>query len=671
MSTNKILNVKKRNGEIVPFDKNRITNAIFKAAKAAGGSDKDKSEEITDFVIEELISLKNELPSIELIQDTVEKILIEKGHAKTAKQFILYRANHQKEREQRQSILGEAEDMKINIAGALVAKKRYLDNNNEKNENLKEMFIRVTKEIIKGEKQYNKEWEIYYQEYLDMLLNIEFVPGGRILANSGKENRFLMSSFVLPIEDKIEGIFETLRKAMIIQKGGGGTGFDFSKIRSKGSKTEQTESSASGPLSFIIMFNDASRTIKNRGNRLGANMGVLRIDHPQILDFITLKEKMNLEHFNISVGITDEFMEAVSKNQEYSIIDPYTKKEIEKIKARRVLDLITTMAWKSADPGVLFIDTINKKNPNQNQGKISTTDTCGEMPMYDYESTPLGSINLTKFINEEKEIEYDKLRKITHLAVRFLDNAIDASWYAFKEIEIATKNYRRIGLGIMGWADLLYALRIPYNSNKAVNLAKEIMSFINKEADIASQMLAKERGTYPMYKGSIFDEKNILRRNATVTAIPPTGSISILAGTSSSIEPNFAISTMRQLFGSQKVLLVNKEFEKAAKEFNIYSEQLMKEIAENCSISNMEEIPEELRKVFVVAHDIEPKWHLRMQAAFQENVEGAISKTINFPHNASIQEIYDTFTEAYKLGVKGISVYRDGSKDNQILQSGY
>jgi ribonucleoside-diphosphate reductase alpha chain len=289
--------------------------------------------------------------------------------------------------------------------------------------------------------------------------------------------------------------------------------------------------------------------------------------------------------------------------------------------------------------------------------------------MHDFESTPLGSINLTKFINKD-EINYEKLKEITHLAVRFLDNVIDASWYPFEEIEKATKNNRKIGLGIIGWADLLYTLKIPYNSNKAVNLAKEIMGFINKEADIASQILAKERGTFPLYKGSKFEKENKKRRNAIVTAIPPTGSISMLAGTSSSIEPNFALSMMRQLFGNEKILLVNKEFEKILKENKLYSEQLMKEVAEKGSISDID-IPEDIKNVFVVAHQIEPKWHLRMQAAFQENVEGAISKTINFPSNASMQEIYETFTEAYKLGVKGISVYRDGSKSNQVLQTGY
>jgi ribonucleoside-diphosphate reductase alpha chain len=667
-----ILKVKKRNGSIIPFEKERITKAIFKAAQAAGGTDKEKSEEITNFVLDELKLLNIEIPSVELIQDIVEKILIEKGHAKTAKQFILYRATHQKEREIRNSIIGSNEDMKISLLGALIAKKRYLEIKDNKTETIKEMFERVTSEIIKAEKKYNKEnWKEYHEKFLKIMIDMKFIPGGRILANSGKNERFLMNSFVLPIEDKIEGIFETLRKAIIIQKGGGGTGFDFSKIRPRGSKTEQTESSAAGPLSFIIMFNDASRTIKNRGNRMGANMGVLRVDHPQILDFITLKEKFNLEHFNISVAVTDQFMDAVSKNQEYSIIDPYTKKEVEKIKARRVLDLISTIAWKSADPGLLFIDTINENNSTKNQGDICTTDTCAEMPMHENESAPLGSINLTKFINENKEIDYENLKEVIHLSVRFLDNAIDASWYPFKEIEIATKNNRRIGLGVMGWADLLYALRIPYNSNKAVNLAREIMSFINKEASLASQNLAEERGNFLMYKGSIFEEQGIKRRNATVTAIAPTGSISLFANTSSSIEPNFGLSTMRQIFGTQKVIIVNKEFEDALKEEKIYSEQLMKEIADKGNIKDIEEIPEELKNVFVVAHEIEPKWHLRMQAAFQEHVEGSISKTINFPTNTSMQDIYESFTEAYKLGLKGISIYRDGSKENQILQSGY
>jgi ribonucleoside-diphosphate reductase alpha chain len=689
-----ILKVKKRNGTVIPFMKSKITEAIFRAAKAVGGSDRKRSEEITDIVVEELLKLKKENPTVEEIQDTVEKVLIKEGHAKTAKHYILYRAQHQKDREQRASILGYAEDTKMDIAGALVAKKRYLikkvpnkeasefvdvEEIGERTETIKEMFERVADEIIKGEALHTKkkeQLEEYRKKFIKMMKEIYFLPGGRILANSGRKDRFLMNSFVLPMEDKIEGIFETLKRATIIQKGGGGTGFDFSKLRPIGSETEQTESSAAGPLSFIVMFNDASKTIRNRGNRMGANMGVLRIDHPQILDFITLKDKINLEHFNISIGITDQFMEAVSKNQDYPIIDPFSKKEVNRVKARRILDLATTMAWKTADPGILFIDRINRDNPTPELGQINSTDTCGEMPMYPNESCPLGSINLSRFIKKEdekgndKKIDFDKLKEIVHLAVRFLDDAIDASWYPFKEIEEETKNFRRIGLGVMGWADLLYALKIPYNSTKALNLAREVMGFINKEADSASQTLAKERGEFLKYKGSTFEKEGKKRRNATVTAIAPTGSISLLAGTSSSIEPNFALSTMRQLFSTQKVLIVNKEFEKTSFEEGFHSENLLKEVAEYGSLK-YSDVPENIKRIFVVAHDIEPRWHIRMQAAFQENTEGAISKTINFPNEASVQEIYDAFTESYKMGVKGISIYRDGSKENQVLQRAY
>lgn len=665
---NQILKVKKRDGTLTNFDKARISNAIFRAAKAVGGNDYSKSEAITEKVVLDLITQGNEFPTIEQIQDTVEKVLIENSHAKTAKQYILYRAQHQKEREQRQSILGYTESTKIDLAGAMVAKRRYLQKKEDHStETISEMFKRVTKEIIKGEKKLNKnDIKNYEKKFYDMMSNLKFLPGGRILANSGLKNRFLMNSFVLPIEDHLNDIYETLKRAMIIQKGGGGTGFDFSKLRPIGSKTENTESQAAGPLSFIIMFNDASKTITNRGNRKGANMGILRVDHPQIFDFITLKDKLSLEHFNISVGITDNFMEAVSKNQEYSVIDPLTKKEVNRLKARRILDLISTMAWKTADPGIIFLDRLNEDNPTRKLGDFNSTDTCGEMPMYPNECCPLGSINLSKFV-KNNEIDYISLKEIIHLAVRFLDDTIEASSYPFPEIEKETKKFRRIGLGVMGWADLLYALRIPYNSNKAVNLAKEVMSFINKEAINASKELGKERGNFPEHINSNFKDS---RRNATVTAIAPTGSISLLAGTSSSIEPNFSISTMRQLFGNQKILMVNKEFEIALQEYKLYSEQLMKEVAEKGSIKFMN-IPEDLKSIFVVAHDIEPKWHLRMQSAFQENIEGAISKTINFPKEASMQEVYESFMEAYRLGLKGISIYRDGSKENQILQSAF
>jgi ribonucleoside-diphosphate reductase alpha chain len=667
----RILKVEKRSGEIIPFDKEKITGAIFKAAQAAGGEDRTLAEQLMEKVVEEISILEDNIPTVEQVQDCVEKILIKEGHAKTAKQYILYRAQRQKEREQRTSIIGQVEEIKVDLAGAMVAKKRYLQKRQDGSpENIKYMFLRVAKEIAKAERKYENDPKEYQQKFYEMMKNLEFLPGGRILANAGNKERFLMNSFVLPVEDKTDLIFETLKRAIIIQKGGGGTGFDFSRIRPRGSITEQTESSAAGPLVFIELFNSASRAIKNRGNRQGANMGILRVDHPQILDFITMKDKIQLNHFNISVGITDEFMDAVSKNQDYPIIDPLSKKEIERIKARRVLDLITTMAWKTADPGVLFLDKINASNPTSHLGIISAPDTCGEMPMHDNESVPLGSIKVNED-KKEKELDFEKLKDRVNLAIRFLDDVIDVSWYPFKDIEEMSKGNRRIGLGIMGWADTLYELKIPYNSNKAISLAKEVMGFINKEADITSQQLAKERGVFPNYKGSKYDKEGRKRRNAVVTAIAPTGSISILAGVSSSIEPNFALSTMRQMFTTEQVLIVNKAFEKTLIEKDMFSEQLMKDVAEKGSIKDIDNIPDQLKEIFVVAHQIEPKWHLRMQAAFQENVEGAISKTINFPADASLQDVYEAFTEAYKLNLKGISVYRNNSKENQVLQNAY
>jgi len=676
---NKITQVRKRDGRIVKFDQNKITEAIWKAAQSVGGKDRKRAEEVSDKVVEILNIMGKKIPSVEEIQDLVEKVLIEMGHAKTAKAYILYRQKRKEIREAKE-MLGVVDDVKLSLNAIKVLESRYLkkDENGRVIEKPSEMFRRVAKSIAKADRLYghsDEEVKKTEEEFYKMMVNLEFLPNSPTLMNAGQELQQLSACFVLPIEDSMESIFETLKNTALIHQSGGGTGFSFSRLRPKGDVVKTTGGVASGPISFMKVYNAATEAIKQGGRRRGANMGILRIDHPDILEFITAKEKEGeLNNFNISVAVTDKFMKAVEKDEEYDLINPRTGKAVNKLNARRVFDLIVTMAWKNGEPGVIFIDTINKYNPTPKLGEIESTNPCGEQPLLPYESCNLGSINLSKMVKEvdgKFEIDWDKLKETVHKAVHFLDNVIDVNKFPLKEIEKMTKANRKIGLGVMGWADMLILLGIPYNTEKAIKLAEKLMKFIDDEAKKASVELAKERGVFPNFKDSIYDtgrpEDRV--RNATRTTIAPTGSISIIAGCSSGIEPLFAISYVRKgiLDGQSELLEINPIFEKLAKQKGFYSDELMKLIAKKGSIQDIKEIPEEIRKVFVTAHDITPEYHVRMQAAFQKYTDNAVSKTINFPHDATTEDVEKAYLLAYKLGCKGITVYRDRSREQQVL----
>ncbi|MBN2518588.1 MAG: vitamin B12-dependent ribonucleotide reductase [Candidatus Altiarchaeota archaeon] len=673
-----ITKIKKRDGRVVKFDQGKITVAIYKAAVAVGGSDRALADKLSDRVVE-LLEEKYDghtIPTVEEVQDFVEKVLIESGHAKTAKAYILYRQKRKELREAK-SLLGVEDDVKLTLNAIRVLERRYLrkDENGKVVETPKEMFKRVAKNVARADVNYGAEEEGVKKterEFYKALINLEFVPNSPTLMNAGRELQQLSACFVLPIEDSMESIFEAIKNTALIHRSGGGTGFSFSRIRPAGDIVKSTSGVASGPISFMKVFNIATEVIKQGGTRRGANMAILRVDHPDILDFVVAKERNDaLTNFNISVGLTERFMEAVEKDEDYDLINPHTKQPVNRLNARRVFDLIVTMAWKNGEPGIVFLDRLNKDNPTPALGEIESTNPCGEQPLLPYESCNLGSLNLSKVItyhDNKAMIDYPKLKRLVRMAVHFLDNVIDMNKYPLPQIEKMTLGNRKIGLGVMGFSDMLIELGIPYNSEEATKLGGDIMKFIHEEGNRMSQELAEARGPFPNFKKSVF-AKTPPMRNATVTTIAPTGTISIIAGCSSGIEPLFAISYVRRniLDTGDELIEVNPLFERIAREKGFYSEPLMRLIARKGSIQSIEEIPPDVRRVFTTAHDITPEDHVRMQAAFQEYTDNAVSKTVNFPHDASTEDIEKVYVLAYKLGCKGVTIYRDRSREQQVL----
>lgn len=559
-----------------------------------------------------------------------------------------------------------------------VLKRRYLRKNADGQvvETPEQMFKRVAHHIARAEKNYGGEADVQRMEeiFYEMMTDLKFLPNSPTLMNAGRRLGQLAACFVLPIEDSMEGIFGSLKNAAMIHKSGGGTGFSFSRLRPKNSQVGTTGGVASGPVSFMKIFNTATEQVKQGGTRRGANMAVLRVDHPDILEFITSKEdNRDLNNFNISVGITDAFMEALRNGGPYDLIDPRNHKKVGELAAGEVYAALVKQAWKNGDPGILFLDRTNRDNPTPALGTIESTNPCGEQPLLPMEACNLGSINLAKFVienNEQPVIDYEGLRETVWRAVRFLDNTIDMSRYPMPEIDRLVKGNRKIGLGVMGFADLLFQLQIPYNSEKALEIAEEIMAFVQEASHDASRSLASERGVFENFDKSIYKGRpGCEYRNATTTTIAPTGTLSIIAGCSSGIEPLFALSFVRRVMDDDRLMEVNPYFEKAAREHGFYSEELMDIIAHKGSIRDMAEIPEDARRVFVSAHDVSPEWHIRIQAAFQKHTDNAVSKTVNLPHDATADDVRKVYDLAYELGCKGVTIYRDGSKEHQVLST--
>jgi ribonucleoside-diphosphate reductase alpha chain len=677
MAVRKLTKIKKRDGRIVEFNRQKIESAIWKAAQTLGGKDKKTAEELSHKVVDLVkeVTPAGEIPTVEQVQDCVEKVLIEEGHARTAKCYILYRQKRAEIRKAK-SLLGIQDDLKLSLNAITVLQKRYLrkDENGKVIETPRQMFERVAKAVSLAEKNFKKtekQRKEIEEEFFRMMSSLEFLPNSPTLMNAGTGTGLSLSAcFVLPVEDSIEGIFESVKNMAIIQQSGGGTGFTFTNLRPSGDVVKSTSGVASGPISFMKVFNKATEIIKQGGKRRGANMGILRVDHPDILDFIVCKETEGiLNNFNISVAINNKFMDAVEKDKDFELINPRNEKPSKKVKARAIWNLIITMAWKNGEPGILFIDNINKYNPTPHLGDIKSTNPCGEQPLLPYESCNLGSINLGKMMDDGK-IDWDKLKYTVRMAVRFLDDVIEINQFPLKELNEMNSKTRKIGLGVMGFADMLIKMGIPYNSEKAEKTAKKVMKFIRDEARKMSEELGKERGSFEAFKESVWDKKGYKNmRNATVTTLAPTGTIGVIAGCSQGCEPLFAISYIRNVqetIGSNLVY-IDPTFEAKAIMAGIYDDELMKKIANSSSIQDIKEIPKEIREIFVTAHDISPEWHVRMQAAFQKYTDNAVSKTINFPNHATPQDIEEAYWLSYKLGCKGLTVYRDGSRKYQIL----
>ena len=573
-------------------------------------------------------------------------------------------------------------ELKLSPNAIKVLERRYLRKDEEGNliETPEQMFTRVASAIAIADKQYglsDENIKILQDAFFKMMVNLEFLPNSPCLMNAGKEMGQLSACFTLPIEDSMESIFETLKVTSLIHKSGGGTGFNFSRLRPKNAVVKTTGGVASGPISFMRVYDAATEAVKQGGTRRGANMGILRVDHPDIMEFICCKENNNhITNFNISVAITDEFMRRLAKGEDYDLIDPHTHKPVQKINSKEVFNLIVKQAHKNGEPGIIFIDRINQCNPTPKLGLIESTNPCGEQPLLPYESCDLGSINLDqmcKKVGSRCEIDWERLKEVTGLAVHFLDNLIDVNKFPLPEIEKATKATRKIGLGVMGWSSMLIRLSIPYNSEEAVALAEKVMSFILDQANKKSLELGKAKGVFPAFKGSIYDRKDgtTRMRNATLTTIAPTGTISIIAGPcSSGVEPLFALSYHRSVMDNDKLVEVEPLFEQVARERGFYSSQLMEKLALGTSIKEIKEIPEDVRRIFVTSHDISPEWHVRMQAAFQKYVHNATSKTINFSHEATIEDVRKSYILAFDSNCKGITIYRDRSREEQVLNVG-
>lgn len=673
MSNSIITQIRKRDGLVVPFEPEKIELAIHKALLATDSGGRELAAELSRRVVEIIEErLGENVPTVEQVQDIVEEVLMAQGYPSVAKAYILYRQQRSDVRRLK-GIIGVRDDLKLGINAIKVLERRYLlrDEEGKVIETPTGLFRRVAQAIAAVETKFDPAANAkgLEQAFFDLMSSLDFIPNTPTLMNAGTSLGQLSACFVLPVEDSIVDIFETLKNMAIIHQSGGGTGFSFSRLRPKGDMVRSTKGMASGPVSFMKIYDAATAVMKQGGKRRGANMGILNADHPDIIEFVEAKsDGVTLSNFNISVGVTDEFMKAASRGGKWRLINPRTGKETGSINAGVLFDMIVNNAWRTGDPGLIFLDEINRHNPTPQLGQFEATNPCGELPLLPYESCNLGSINLYRVVSDG-QIDWHKLERVVNLAVHFLDNVIEANVFPLPDIEqITRKGNRKIGLGVMGFADALVMLGIPYNSEEALDTAERIIKFISEKALAASANLATKRGVFPSFNGSIYDRPDGPKpRNATVLSVAPTGTISIIAGCSSGIEPLFALAFVRNVMEGTRLLEVNPVFEGIARKRGFYSRELMEDIAQKGTLRRIQGIPEDVRRIFITDWDIEPEWHVRMQAVFQKYTDNSVSKTVNLPAEATPQDIRRVYTLAYELKCKGITVYRYGSKKQQVL----
>ena len=670
------MKVLKRNEKTEGLETEKIADSIFLAAQDVGGTDRNLAAELAGEIvarIEKQYGRIKQVASAE-IGDMVEKVLLTKTHYKTAKAYIL---NREKKRqvEQAKRALGVHDDVGLSYNALIVAKEKYLrrDDEGEPVESVGEMFDRTAKFLAKAEPKDKKKWQA---EFASVMREQRFIPGGRTLANAGTANNQLANCFVMPMPDDIEGIFEALKESSILKKYGGAVGFNFGHIRPKGDRVSTTSGAAAGPIALMTLINDASDIYLQAGKRRSGNMVTLPVSHPDIMEFIHCKESgANLPHINYSLAVTKKFVNAARKDLSWELINPRNGQVVTTLPARVILETAARMAWKTGDPGLIFIDRINADNPTPHVGVLETVNLCGEQPLLSYEACNLGSINLAVHVrgkNGDSQIDYQKLEETVRTATRMLDNVVSVCRYPLKKVEEVVRGNRKIGLGVMGFSDMLVKLGVPYNSKKALKLAEEVMKFVQATGWDESSKLGREKGSFPNFKGSLWERRGYKHfRNATVTTIAPTGSISMMAHASSGIEPLFALSYFRKSMGQYNLPEVNEDLVKAIKHVNgVYSAELMDEIAERGSIQSLTKIPEKIRQVYVTSMDIDPETHVAMLAAFQKYTDNAVSKTINLPGSATVEDVLKVFYMASDMDCKGITVYRDGSRDEQVLNIG-
>ncbi len=678
------LSVLKRSERKEVLEVQKLADSIFLAAQDVGGTDRELSVRLAGEVVSRLAKHYGRLktvPSAE-IGDMVERVLLEHAHYKTAKAYILNRDRKRKVEAQKRA-LGVNDDVGLSLNALVVMKEKYMrkDAEGEVVESVGEVFRRVAKTLARAEKKSERaKWE---ERFFEVMAARRFIPGGRTLANAGTPNNQLANCFVMPMPDDIGGIFESLKESSILKKYGGGVGFNFGHIRPKGDRVATTSGAAAGPVALMKLIDDASDIYLQAGKRRSGNMVTLPVSHPDIMEFIHCKETgRNLPHINYSVSATRKFIEAAKRDKKWDLVNPRTGRVVATIPAKSILLAAARLAWKMGDPGMIFIDQINQDNPTPHVAPLETVNLCGEQPLLAYEACNLGSVNLAmhvRSVNQQTsgravkmDVDWDELAKTVKVATRLLDDVVSVCEYPLKKVADTVRSNRKIGLGVMGWADMLVKLGIPYDSKEALKLAGRLMKFVRDTAWATSEKIGEEKGSFPNFPGSLWDKRGYKHfRNATVTTIAPTGSIAMLAGCSSGIEPHFALAYYRKSMGQYDLPEVNNDLVRAIKYVNgLYSEELMDEIAANGSVLKIKRIPEDIRKVFVTSMDIEPEIHVRMQAVFQKYTDNAVSKTINLPGDATVEDVVNIFVLAAELGCKGITVYRDGSRDEQVLNVG-